>query len=145
MTRDSAPAEAFARALLRQAGWGAAIIVVGGLWLALDLGARSAAPSGLARSLAFGAYACAAAALCVCAWLGFDALLFRLIGSYDDPAKGCRAADEVLSRMRLKPSPDVTRSVEERIAGTHRLILRQRLLVAAFSIAAVLTLLMRSA
>lgn len=137
--------EAYSRSLLRQAGWGAAIVVVGGFWLWLDLAARSAGPSGISQSLALAALAFGLAALCLCAWLGFDALLFRLIASYDDPAKGCRAVDEVLSRMRLKASPDRTRDVAERIAGTGRIVLRQRILLAAFCVATLLTLLARPA
>lgn len=145
MTGEPKLVEAYSRGLLRQAGWGTAIVLVGGLWLWLDLASRPATSSGMAQSFTIAALAFGLAALCLCAWLGFDALLFRLIASYDDPAKGCRAVDEVLSRMRLKASPDRTRDVAERIAGMGRIVLRQRILMAAFCVATLLTLLARPA
>jgi len=56
----------------------------------------------------------------------FDALLFRLIASYDDTDKGLAAVDDILARMRLKPTPTRLRGLAERLAGTRRLVLRQQ-------------------
>jgi hypothetical protein len=56
----------------------------------------------------------------------FDALLFRMIASHGADEAGCAAVDDILSRMRLKPVPSRNRPLAERIAGTKRLLVRQR-------------------
>ncbi len=63
--------------------------------------------------------------------LAFDALLFRLVASYDDVTDGCAAVDELLARMRLKPLPGSTRPLPDRMAGTRRLVRYQRVALAA--------------
>lgn len=73
--------------------------------------------------------------------LVFDALLFRLMASYEDEWKGGAAVDDILARMRLKPTPPETRSLAERAAGTRRLVLRQRIALAVFVLASGLPLL----
>lgn len=66
----------------------------------------------------------------------FDALLFRLIASHDHESEAGAAVDDILVRMRLKSSPAPNRSLAERIVGTNRLILKQRLSLALFIAAA---------
>jgi hypothetical protein len=62
--------------------------------------------------------------------LVFDGLLFRVIASYPAEQPGCAAVDDTLSRMRLKPPQGTTRSLAARIAGTRRIVLRQRVALA---------------
>jgi hypothetical protein len=69
--------------------------------------------------------------------LAFDALLFRIIASYEDEWKGGAAVDDLLARMHLKRRPEITRPLADRAAGTRRLAVRQRL---AFAVAAAATL-----
>ncbi|MFI0844007.1 hypothetical protein [Mesorhizobium sp. IMUNJ 23232] len=71
----------------------------------------------------------------------FDALLFRLMASYEDEQRGGAAVDDILARMRLKPTPPETRSLAARSAGTRRLVLRQRIALAVFILASGLPLL----
>ena len=73
--------------------------------------------------------------------LTFDALLFRLVASYDDVTDGCAAVDELLARMRLKPLPGSTRPLPARLAGTRRLVRYQRFALAACLAAAGLAVL----
>ena len=54
------------------------------------------------------------------ALIGFDALLFRLIASYEDVTDGCVAVDDLLARRRLKQRPATIRPLAARIAGTRR-------------------------
>ena len=64
------------------------------------------------------------------ALIGFDALLFRLIASYEDVTDGCVAVDDLLARMRLKQRPATIRPLSARIAGTRRLVWRQHFALA---------------
>jgi hypothetical protein len=41
----------------------------------------------------------------------------------------------MLTRMRLKPAPSTTRSLEDRMAGTSRLLFKQRVALALFAAA----------
>lgn len=145
MTGGQVEAALFSRFLLRQAGWGALALAGAGLSLGLDIAGRSSVWSRPAVIALGAALACGAGLLALSLRLGLDALLFRLIASHDDEVNGCRAVDEVLSRMRLRPRPDRVRGLAERIAGTRRLVLRQRILLAGFGAAAALTLLARNA
>lgn len=81
------------------------------------------------------AITCGLAVFAFSAILVFDALLFRLMASYEDEWKGGTAVDDILARMRLKPTPPETRSLAERAAGTRRLVLRQRIALAVFILA----------
>ncbi|RUU03999.1 hypothetical protein EOD23_17340, partial [Mesorhizobium sp. USDA-HM6] len=69
------------------------------------------------------------------ALLVFDALLFRLMATHADEVSGGAAVDDVLARMRLKPAPSSPRPLDERIAGTRRLLARQRIALAIFVVA----------
>ena len=56
----------------------------------------------------------------------FDALLFRLASCHESEAAGLAAIDDTLFRMRLR-EPDATpRGLDRRIAGSRRIIWRQR-------------------
>ncbi|MDQ6432783.1 hypothetical protein RB623_01795 [Mesorhizobium sp. LHD-90] len=68
------------------------------------------------------------------ALLVFDALLFRLAASYEDEWKGGAAVDDILARMRLKPTPPKTRSLSDRAAGTRRIVSRQRMALALLTL-----------
>ncbi|TGV43202.1 hypothetical protein EN803_43185, partial [Mesorhizobium sp. M2D.F.Ca.ET.160.01.1.1] len=48
---------------------------------------------------------------------------------------GGAAVDDMLSRMRLKPAPPTPRPLDDRIAGTRRLLTRQRVAFAVFVVA----------
>lgn len=68
------------------------------------------------------------------ALLVFDALLFRLMASYPNDTAGGAAVDDLLARMRLKPRPPATRPVKDRIRGSERILLIQRLAFAVFAL-----------
>jgi hypothetical protein len=122
----------FARILMRQAAWPAAVVVAANILAPLAASARGAFETrhaALALSLAA---ASAVAVLALSALLAFDALLFRLMASHDDEISGGAAVDELLARMRLKPLPPATRSLDERMAGTRRLLTRQRIALGLF-------------
>ena len=70
--------------------------------------------------------------------LAFDALLFRVLASYEDEWKGGAAVDDLLVRMHLKSTPTTTRSLADRAAGTRRLVTRQRIAMMAASAAIML-------
>ena len=129
-------ANALARWSLAQAAWPPALIVAVCI---VQIAIAPAAHDGL---LATGSRLVAAAgALAVfgfSAILLFDALLFRLMASYEDEQKGGAAVDDILARMRLKSTPPKTRSLAGRAAGTRRLVNRQRLALALFAAASVL-------
>ena len=73
--------------------------------------------------------------LALSALLAFDALLFRLMASHDDETSGGTAVDDMLARMRLKPTPSATRSLGDRMAGTSRLLFKQRAALALYAAA----------
>jgi hypothetical protein len=123
----------FGRNLMRQAAWPAVIVVAVGILTPLAASSHHrlvALPEALARSVAA---AGAAGVLAFSALLAFDALLFRLMASHDDEASGGAAVDEMLTRMGLKPAPSTIRPLDDRIAGTHRLLFRQRAALGLFA------------
>ncbi|KQU79506.1 hypothetical protein ASD12_12725 [Mesorhizobium sp. Root102] len=125
----------FARMLMQQAAWPAALVVVANILGPLAASARGAfesLPAAVALSITA---ASAVAVLALSALLAFDALLFRLMASYDDEASGGAAVDDMLARMRLKPAPSTTRLLEDRMAGTSRLLFKQRAALALFAAA----------
>lgn len=128
-------AEAFAAGLMVQAMW-PILLVVAGVMAAPIIG-LAAAPQTTALSAAAWliAAASAVATLALSALLLFDALLFRLIASHATEAAGGAVVDDVLARMRLKPTAAGGRSLDHRIAGTRRLLTRQRLALAVFAAA----------
>ncbi len=64
---------------------------------------------------------------CLGFYLCFEALLFRIIGSHEDGVSGGRAIDEFLDRAGLRATPNSPRSLSDRIAGTNRLLMYQRI------------------
>ena len=60
----------------------------------------------------------------------FDALLFRLASSHETEAAGVAAIDDVLSRMRLRTPDAAPRGLDRRIAGSRRIVWRQRFVLA---------------
>jgi len=120
-------AGAFAAGLLLQAAWPVLVIVAS--VLATPVIGLAAGPQATPLSAAawFVAAAGALATLAFSMLILFDALLFRLMASRDSEAEGGAAVDDVLTRMRLKPAPAATRPLDQRMAGTRRLLTRQRI------------------
>jgi len=129
---DQQSTDRFAGMLMRQAVWPAAIVVAANILAPLAASARGAfetLPAAVALSLTA---ASAVAVLALSALLAFDALLFRLMASHDNEASAGAAVDDLLARMRLKPLPPTTRSLDQRMAGTRRLLTRQRVAFGLF-------------
>jgi len=127
-------AEAFAAGLMLQAAW-PILLVVAALMAAPIIG-LVAAPQTTPVAVAWLVAATSAVAtIALSALLAFDALLFRLMASHASEAGGCAAVDDVLARMRLKPTAAGGRTLDQRIAGTHRLLVEQRIAFALFALA----------
>ncbi|MBX5014049.1 hypothetical protein [Rhizobium lentis] len=62
----------------------------------------------------------------------FDALLFRLASSHETEAAGLAAVDDLLSRMQLRKPDGTSRGLDMRIAGSRRIIWRQRFALAIY-------------
>ncbi|RUX47997.1 hypothetical protein EOA33_16890 [Mesorhizobium sp. M4A.F.Ca.ET.050.02.1.1] len=120
-------AGAFAAGLMLQAAW--PLLAVAACLLAAPVIGLVAAAAALA-TLAFTAL------------LLFDALLFRLMASHDSEVSGGGAVDDLLARMRLKPMPAATRSLDQRISGTRRLLMKQRMAFAVFAAASLMAALL---
>ena len=127
--------EAFARGLMVQAVW--PILLVVAAVMAAPIIGLVAGPQTTALSAAawLAAAASAVATLALSALLLFDALLFRLMASHATEAAGGAVVDDVLARMRLKPTAAGGRSLDHRMAGTQRLLTRQRMALAVFAAA----------
>ncbi|WP_457151780.1 hypothetical protein [Mesorhizobium sp. P5_C1] len=131
---DQERADRFARMLMKQAAWPAATVVAANILAPLAASTRGAfetLPAAIALSVTA---ASAVAVLALSALLVFDALLFRLMASHDE-ASGGAAVDDILARMRLKTSPSTTRPLDDRMAGTRRLLFKQRAGLALFAAA----------
>lgn len=74
----------------------------------------------------------AAAALALSVYLLFDALLFRLLASYENEEAGCIAVDRFLARAGLRKLPKESRPLAARMAGTARLLNFQRAALLVF-------------
>jgi hypothetical protein len=74
----------------------------------------------------------AAAALALSLYLLFDAMLFRLMASYDNEAAGGIAIDRFLARAGLRKLPETNRALAERMAGTARILNFQRAALLVF-------------
>lgn len=133
-------AERFAASLVFQSVWPAALVA----------GAAAAAPfttsifpepgaSPVTRIAWLAAVASGGVTFALSGVVLFDALLLRLIASHDLEATGTGAVDDLLMRMRLKPAPARSRRLSERMAGTRRLLLKQRLALALFFASAFVT------
>ncbi|EJZ19802.1 hypothetical protein NE852_16430 [Rhizobium sp. Pop5] len=60
----------------------------------------------------------------------FDALLFRLASSHETEAAGLAAVDDLLFRMQLRKPDRTLRGLDMRIAGSRRIVWRQRFALA---------------
>ncbi len=60
----------------------------------------------------------------------FDALLFRLAASHETETAGLAAVDDLLSRMQLRKPDGTPPGLERRIAGSRRIVWRQRFALA---------------
>lgn len=133
-------AEAFAAGLMRQAVW--PLFSVLAALAAAPVIAVAAQPQ--ATTLAAAAWLVAAASgvvtLAVSALLIFDALLFWLMASHISEAAGGASVDDVLARMRVKPAAAGIRSLDRRIAGTQRLLMKQRIALGLFVAASLVAL-----
>ncbi|MCF6119724.1 hypothetical protein L2449_23080 [Mesorhizobium muleiense] len=133
-------AEAFAAGLMTQAVW--PLFFVLAALAAAPVIAVAAQPQ--ATTLAAAAWLVAAASgvvtLAVSALLAFDALLFWLMASHISEAAGGDSVDDVLARMRVKPAAAGIRSLDRRIAGTQRLLMKQRSALGLFVAASLVAL-----
>ncbi|RWO80890.1 hypothetical protein [Mesorhizobium sp.] len=133
-------AEAFAARLMTQAVW--PLFFVLAALAAAPVIAVAAQPQ--ATTLAAAAWLVAAASgvvtLAVSALLAFDALLFWLMASHISEAAGGASVDDVLARMRVKPAAAGIRSLDRRIAGTQRLLMKQRIALGLFLAASAVAL-----
>jgi hypothetical protein len=59
-------------------------------------------------------------------YLAFEAVLFRMIASYNDLASALKAIDAFLRRSGLRPDPREHRSFADRLSGTQRILNVQR-------------------
>jgi hypothetical protein len=59
-------------------------------------------------------------------YLAFEAVLFRMIASYNDLASALKAIDAFLRRSGLLPDPREHRSFADRLSGTQRILNVQR-------------------
>jgi hypothetical protein len=80
----------------------------------------------------FGLALTAAGALALSVHLLFDAMLFRLLCSYENEDAGGIAVDRFLARAGLRKLPETSRTLEERITGTSRLLNFQRAALLVF-------------
>ncbi|ANT51071.1 hypothetical protein [Mesorhizobium amorphae] len=126
-------AGAFAAGLMVQVAW--PLLLIAACMLATPVIGLAAGPQATPLSAAawFVAAVGALATLAFSMLILFDALLFRLMASHDNEAAGGATIDDVLARMRLKPAPAATRSLDQRMAGTRRLLMKQRLAFALFA------------
>lgn len=128
-------AEAFAAGLMVQVIW--PLLLIAAALLAAPVIGLAAAPktSSLSAVAWLIAAASAIATIILSALLLFDALLFRLMASHASEAGGGAAIDDVLARMRLKSTAAGGRSLEQRMAGTRRLLATQRIAFGLFAAA----------
>ncbi|MER8726042.1 hypothetical protein [Mesorhizobium sp. M1027] len=135
MTAYRDRAEAFAAGLMVQVAW--PLLLIAAAFLAAPVIGLAAAPqtSSLSAVAWLIAAASAIATIILSALLLFDALLFRLMASHVSEAGGGAAIDDVLVRMRLKSTAAGGRSLEQRMAGTRRLLAKQRIAFGLFAAA----------
>ncbi|RRH88312.1 hypothetical protein EH240_35265 [Mesorhizobium tamadayense] len=125
----------FAAMLIKQAAWPAVIVLACDGFAPLVASARGALHAPIAVLALLVAAASAVVVLGISALLALDVLLFRLMASHDNERSGCGAVDDLLARMRLRPAPSSPRPLDDRVAGTRRLLARQRITFAIFVIA----------
>ncbi|MER8783418.1 hypothetical protein NKJ81_17370 [Mesorhizobium sp. M0018] len=137
MTAFRDKAETFAAGLMVQVAW--PLLLIAAALLAAPVIGLATAPqtSSLSAAAWLIAAAGAIATIILSALLLFDALLFRLMASHASEAGGGAAIDDVLARMRLKPTAAGGRSLDQRMAGTRRLLAKQRIAFSLFAAASV--------
>ncbi|MER8548374.1 MULTISPECIES: hypothetical protein [unclassified Mesorhizobium] len=137
MTAFRDKAETFAAGLMVQVAW--PLLLIAAALLAAPVIGLATAPqtSSLSAAAWLIAAAGAIATIILSALLLFDALLFRLMASHASEAGGAAAIDDVLARMRLKPTAAGGRSLDQRMAGTRRLLAKQRIAFSLFAAASV--------
>jgi hypothetical protein len=108
----------------------AAIALTGAALLALPVLVDFQKPLHLLLWIGFAAAGAASIALSL--YLLFDAMLFRLMASYDNEAAGGIAIDRFLARTSLRQLPETSRTLAERIAGTKRILNFQRAALLVF-------------
>ncbi|RWF57863.1 MAG: hypothetical protein EOS50_05575 [Mesorhizobium sp.] len=133
-------AEAFAASLMTQAVW--PLLLVLAALMAAPVIAVAAQPQTTMLSAAAWLIAAASGVvtLALSVLLVFDALLFWLMASHISEAAGGASVDDVLARMRVKPAAAGIRSLDRRIAGTQRLLMKQRIALGLFVAASVVAL-----
>jgi hypothetical protein len=108
----------------------AAIALAGAALMALPILADFQKPVHILLWIGF--VSAGAAALGLSLYLLFDAMLFSLLASYENEAAGGMAVDRFLSRTRLRKLPETNRCLEERMAGSSRLMNFQRAALLVF-------------
>ncbi len=98
----------------------AGIALVGAVFFGLPVFAGFQKPASLLLWSGFALAAAAALALSI--YILFDAMLFRLLASYEIEEAGCIAVDRFLARAGLRKLPEENRTLAARIAGTARLL-----------------------
>jgi hypothetical protein len=121
-------AEAFAAKLRRNALAGIALLAAA--LISLPIYADFQKPFGF--PLWSGLVLSAAAALALSLYLLFDAMLFRLLASYENEAAGGIAVDRFLARVGFRKLPETSRPLEQRMTGTTRLLNHQRAALLVF-------------
>lgn len=131
-------AGAFAAGLMVRAAW--PLLLIAAAMLAAPVIGLVAAPQATPLSAVawLVAAASALATLAFSALILFDALLFRLMASHDNEIAGGVAVDDLLARTRLKPAAAANRSLKERMAGTRRLLTKQRIAFCLFAAASLI-------
>jgi hypothetical protein len=125
---ENAAAQTFA-AKLRMNAIGA-IALTGAVFLGLPFIVDFQKP--LSVLLWLGMAAAAASVIALSLYLLFDAMLFRLLASYENEDSGGIAIDRFLSRTGLRKLPETNRALAERMAGTARLLSFQRAALLVF-------------
>jgi hypothetical protein len=107
-----------------------ALALLGAAFVSLPYAADFQSP--LSRLIWMGMIMAAAASLALSLYLLFDAILFRLLASYENEAAGGIAVDRFLARAGLRPLPEVSRTLSERMVGTARILNFQRAALLVF-------------
>ena len=134
-------AERYANALMVQASWPlGAVAAIAVAMQVMDALAAEPVAGALHLVAVIAACLAALATVALSSILLFDSLLFRLIASSNDEMSGTAAVDDMLARMRLRQPPLRNRTLAERIAGTKRLLFKQRFAFALFLAAVLMAL-----
>jgi hypothetical protein len=123
------PAPAFAARLRVNAA--VVIVMTGAAFAVLPFLADFQKP--VSRLLWIGLAASGGAALALSAYLLFDSMLFRLMATCENEAEGGIEIDRFLARAGLRALPETNRTMAERMAGTGRLLLFQRMALLVFA------------